>query len=421
MGLPVAKPSPAPVERDRSLLLPRSTAGWSLIWTLAGLFVGGLALNLTPCVYPLIPITVSYFGGRRSRGKREVIKHGICYVGGLSLMNSSLGVMAALTGTMVGALLQSPLVLMLIAAVLVGFAASLFGAWEIRLPYWLGRAASKSYSGLFGSFFMGISLGVVAAPCIGPFVLGLLTWVAASGSPLMGFAVFFVLSLGLGTPLFLLALFSDRLAMLPAAGEWMLWVRRLFGWILVGMAAWFVQPVLPAAIRSYLLPAVLAAAGLHLGWIEKSKASFRAFPWIKVTLGIVLLVSAAFMAGNQFLKGPSVKWHRYSDRLLAEATIQKKPVVIDFTAAWCSPCRKMDRITFRHPDVVRLSQSELTFVKVDLTHSNGPIHDELLDRFEVKGVPTIVFLGADGKERNDLRQVDFIPPEDLLIRLADLW
>lgn len=151
---------------------------------------------------------MSYFGGRSAQGKRGVISHGICYIGGLALTNSLLGAIAALTGGLVGAILQSPLVLIAIAAVLAAFAMSLFGFWELRLPSWLTLAASRSYTGFFGSFFMGITLGVVAAPCIGPFVLGLLTWVAAIGDPLLGFITFFTLSLGLGTPLFALALFS---------------------------------------------------------------------------------------------------------------------------------------------------------------------------------------------------------------------
>ncbi len=420
MGLPVARHRLETATTDRSPGMAQSMAGWALVWSLAGIFVGGLALNLTPCVYPLIPITVSYFGGRSSSGKGAIFKHGICYILGLALTNSLLGVVAALTGTLIGALLQSPLVLISIAAVLVGFAASLFGAWEIRLPFWLSRAASKSYSGLFGSFFMGVSLGVVAAPCIGPFVLGLLTWVAALGDPLTGFAVFFVLSLGLGTPLFFLALFSGQLAKLPAAGEWMLWVRRLFGWILVGMAAYFVGPVLPFGIQPYLLAAILVAAGLHLGWLDKSAAAFRAFPWLKVILGTACLALATFMAVNQMLRGPSVLWHPYSEQLLEDAAIRDKPVIIDFYADWCAPCREMDRITFHHPDIVRLSENEFILVKVDLTQSDNPSIDQLLERLDIKGVPTIVYLDRTGQERRDLRQVDYVTPEDFLNQMVEL-
>jgi len=183
--------------------------GWAMIWTLLGIFVGGMALNLTPCVYPLIPVTISYFGGRSGKGR--TIGHGICYVGGIAFTNSMLGVFAALTGELMGALLQHPLVLVIIAVLLISLSFSLFGFWELRVPHGLMQAATKSHAGYMGSLFMGLVMGVVAAPCIGPFVLGLLTWVASMGSPLLGFIIFFTLSLGLGLPFFFLAIFSGNI------------------------------------------------------------------------------------------------------------------------------------------------------------------------------------------------------------------
>src|SRR5210317_1698021 len=224
-----------------------------MIWTLLGIFAGGIALNLTPCVYPLIPITVSYFGGKTGSAREKLYLHGACYIGGLGVTNSMLGVTAALTGGLMGAMLQNPFILGAIAAILIFFATSLFGLWELRLPYWLTRAASKSYSGYFGSLFMGTTLGVVAAPCIGPFVLGLLTWVAGMGNPWLGFLIFFTLSLGLGLPLFFLAMFSGKLDKLPRSGEWMVWIRKLMGWVLVGMAAYFIRPLLPSTIGIFVM------------------------------------------------------------------------------------------------------------------------------------------------------------------------
>ena len=377
-------------------------------------------MNLTPCVYPLIPITVSYFGGRSGTGKSGLVGHGICYIGGLSLTNSFLGVMAALTGGLMGAMLQNPLVLVAIAAVMIVFASSLFGLWELRLPFWLTQAASKSYSGFFGSFFMGITLGVVAAPCIGPFVLGLLTWVAALSDPLVGFVVFFTLSLGLGAPLFVLALFSGRLTQLPKSGEWMNWVRRLMGWVLVAMAAYFLKPILPVVMQKYLLPAIAIAAGCHLGWLDKTTATFRSFAVIKILVAIICLSAGTYLAGNQFFKGPSVRWHQYSDQLLADAAGQNKPVIIDFYATWCAPCRELDDITFHHPDVVKFSHDDYIMVKVDLTKQGDRQYDRLLETYAVKGVPTVIFLDTSGHERQDLRLVDFIGPDAFLNRMVSL-
>ena len=210
-GLPVASDPLGLCDYAPEAYAPGRLAGWAMVWTMLGIFVGGMALNLTPCVYPIIPITVSYFGGKSGQGQGRLLVHGLLYLAGLAVTNSALGVVAALTGGLMGALLQNPLVLVAVAAILVFFATSLFGFWELRLPGSLTQAASKSYAGYFGSLFMGLTLGVVAAPCIGPFVLGLLTWVASMGSPWLGFLVFFTLSLGLGLPLFILAIFSGSL------------------------------------------------------------------------------------------------------------------------------------------------------------------------------------------------------------------
>ena len=394
-----------------------------MLWTLLGIFVGGLALNLTPCVYPMIPITVSFFGGRAAKGapnQWKLVAHGLCYLMGLALTNSILGVVAALTGGLMGAILQSPIVLTIIATVLVVFATSLFGLWELRLPGALNQMAGKSYTGYFGSLFMGLTLGIVAAPCIGPFVLGLLTWVASMGDPLLGFLIFFTLSLGLGLPLFLLAIFSGQLQRLPRAGGWMIWVRKLMGWVLVGMAAYFIRPIIPGAMKVFLPIGVALAAGLHLGWIDKNQASSKLFPWLKTIVGTACLVLATIWITAWFLQGPGVAWHTYSEQALHEAIIQNKPVIIDFYAEWCTPCREFEKIIFHHPDVVRQADSNFIMIKVDVTQGGNPFHEQLLKQYDVKGVPTIVFLDTQGTERTDLRLVDFLPPKKFLVHMGSV-
>jgi thiol:disulfide interchange protein DsbD len=409
-GMPVASAPAGTVNAA-----PQPQSGWGLIWALCGVFLGGIALNLTPCVYPIIPITVSYFGGRGGRG--SVLAHGLCYVGGLALTNSLLGVAAALTGGLMGAALQNPLVLAAVAVVLLAFAASLFGFWELRLPSGLTQSASRSFAGYSGSVFMGLTMGVVAAPCIGPFVLGLLTWMASSGSALLGFTVFFTLSLGLGLPLLFLALFSGRLEQLPRAGEWMLWVRRLMGWVLVGIALHFARPLVPADVGLFLLAAVVVAAGADLGLRTQSAGGSRSFSLLRHAIGVFGVLLALTLIGGRFLRGPGMPWHPYTDGLVAAARQEGKPVIIDFSAAWCTPCRRLEEETFHDKQVVALAQEQFTMVKVDLTRSGNSFNERLLREYAIKGVPTIVFLDADGREQPGLRLVDYLPAEGFLARM----
>ncbi len=416
--LPVGA-SQAGLEAINAQINPKKNLqGWDFFWTLLGIFAGGIALNLTPCVYPLIPITVSYFSGKSGQKQMNLLIHGASYIGGLAVTNSILGVTAALTGGLMGALLQNPIVLLIVAAVLILFAASLFGFWEMRMPYWLNQAAGKSYSGYFGSLFMGITLGVVAAPCIGPFVLGLLTWVASLGDPRLGFLIFFTLSIGLGLPLFILAMFSGKIDKLPRSGEWMLWVRKLMGWVLIAMAAYFIRPVLPVSVGMLALTGVIFSAGLHLGWFDKTKSISRGFDWGKTGLALAAMVSTTALMGSWLLQGPGVAWQPYTPELLAEAKKLNKPVIIDFYADWCSPCRELEEITFHDRDVVKQAGNGFVTIKVDLTRKGNPDQEQLLGQYKVKGVPTVVFLDGDGNEHSDLRLLDFVPPDQFLNHMA---
>lgn len=175
--------------------LASTLASSGLLISLLIIFIGGLALNLTPCVYPLIPITVGYFGGQSEGNTGRLFLLGALYVLGMALTYSIIGVITALSGAMFGALLQNQFVIIGIALLFVVLSLSQFGVYEFKLPDSLVAKAGGAKTGIFGAFFMGLTMGIVAAPCIGPFVIGLVTYVAALGDPYYGFLMFFVLAL----------------------------------------------------------------------------------------------------------------------------------------------------------------------------------------------------------------------------------
>jgi len=373
-----------------------------LLFVLLSIFVGGLALNLTPCVYPVIPLTVGFFGGQSQGSRRRLFGLAALYVLGMATMYSLLGVGAALSGRLFGSLLQSPWVLSALAATLVVMALSMFGVWELRMPTALtNRAGARG--GAAGAFGMGLFVGVVAAPCVGGFIVGLLAFVAARQDPALGFLFFFTLSLGLGLPYLFLAAYSGRLSRLPRAGEWMEGVKKIFGWILLAMAAYFLRSVLPAPSGKWLLPAVLAIGALAV------LVSRLGLKWPARAVAAAVLAAIGIFFVPRELEG----WQPYQQSAVGAG----RPAVIDFSADWCLPCLELERKTFSDPRVEK-ALGDRTLLKADLTKVSSPESVALAERYAILGVPTVIFLDASGKERQDLRLVGFENAEKFLERLA---
>ncbi len=388
------------------------------------IFLGGLALNLTPCIYPLIPITVSYFGGQAGGRTSRTFTLSLIYVLGMSITYSALGIAAAMTGSLFGSALQNPWVILFIVAMLAGLAASMFGFWEIRMPTFLQRRTGSAKQGGWGAFFMGLTVGIVAAPCIGPFVLGLLTWVGEMGKPVMGFLMFFTLAWGMGIPFIVLATVSGSISRLPRSGNWMIWIRKFFGFILLLMALYFARHLMSATAAAIGYVVVLVAGGLFLGWIDMVPGMGRGFGRSRKIVGVVMLAAAAwvlFMPGGPF-GGSSGKngiaFSPYSKEAFMAAVSGGRGVMIDFSADWCVPCHELEMISFTDPAVLSLSE-KLATLKVDLTRS-GEREKELKKEFGIVGVPTIIFFDASGNEVPGTRITGFVGPEVLLGKMKTI-
>jgi len=380
--------------------------GW-LLGFLA-VFLGGLALNLTPCVYPLIGVTIAYFGNQGG-GPRRVMYLAIVFVLGIALMFSTVGVAVAMSGGLFGAALQNPIVLVALSIMLLALAASSFGLFVLQPPNWILQRAGTAHPGYAGALLMGLGMGVVAAPCIGPIVLGLLLMVERSGSALFGFALFFTLAIGLGLPYVGLAMAAGNIRRLPRSGEWLAWVEHLFGFVLVGLALYFLDPVVPNNLMTRILPYYAAGVGIYLGFISREGRSWRPFLVIRSAIGVVAVAALAFML---YPRQPQEKlrFEPFDSGLLASATEARKPVLIDFSADWCIPCREMEHSTFVDPLVVSEARRFVT-MKANLTAQDKTTED-LMTKFEIQGVPTTVMIDSAGKVLQ--RKVGYIGPREML-------
>ena len=415
-GATSAPPPPAP-EGGGELSSPAAAPGFAgrgLFLQLVIVFLAGLALNLTPCVYPLIPITIGFFSAQRSTSHTRTWRLAVAYVLGMAVTYSALGVTAALTGRLFGAALQSPAVTVGVVLVMLALATSMFGLWELRVPAWATRT-SGGRSGLSGALVMGLVVGVVAAPCIGPFVLGLLTYVGQRQDPVLGFGLFFTLALGLGVPYLVLGVSTKAIERLPNSGAWMLGIRQLFGVLLVALAAYFLRPLLPPGRGTLLLAVILVLGGLYLLVVARPGHEIPAVDRLMRLASAATLVAGFAMFPRQAPEtADATGWQPYDESEAASAIASGQQVVLDFSADWCLPCKELDEKTFSDPRVASAIRG-FTRYKVDLTVSS-PATEAARARFAVAGVPTIAFFAA-GREIESARLTGFEAPEAFLARL----
>ena len=385
-----------------------------LLGAVIAFFLIGLALNLTPCVYPVIPLTVSYFGGKSDASRGSAFVNALFYQIGIAVAFAVLGLVSGLAGQQWGFLFQSPWFVVVIATIMLLMAASLFGSFEIAVPSWLLTKVSGTKEGTIGSFLMGLTAGVVIAPCAAGIIIGLVGLIAKLGLVVKGTLLFFVMGLGLGLPYLVLATFSGLLGKLPQSGGWMLWVKKIFAFMLIGVALYFVLPQLDRVIGKlgFLLGITAVTAGLLLGFLEHGMYS-KTFGWVRRIIGILLIVfGISWINGGINAKKSDINWLHYENQTMQELMQDGKPVFIDFYADWCAPCKQLDRVTFTDKAVMAAAE-DFTMLKVDCTKPDAATQT-FMDQFKVTGMPTLVFISKSGRQIENLREIGFTPPDKFL-------
>jgi thiol:disulfide interchange protein DsbD len=426
---PVAKDGGDSLEEQ----LQDALAGGNLWIAFAIAFVAGIITSLTPCVYPMIPITISYISGKSGGKKKNGFFISLVLVLGIAITYSILGVVAGATGGTFGAYLSHPVVQGFILVILTAMGLSMLGVWEMALPSGLTNKASVQKQGYLGALGFGLTLGIVAAPCVGPILVAMLLFIAQTQNLLLGFLLMFTYAIGMGILFIIVGTFSN--AVLPKSGEWMNWLKKVFAFVFFIMGVYFAQSLINMAhpdATSFVIGALLVLWGGTIGAFFKLEKTATGWEVIGKSVGIILVVVGLIMFAGPFLKGylpagggvageavghASPPWIRSLPEGISQQESSGKPMLVDVGAEeWCIACRELDEITFADATVIK-ELERFVVVKLDESDADYP---EIKNHFEAKGypiagMPSLFFHNSDGEIVEVVNQ--FIPPETMLEKL----
>jgi thiol:disulfide interchange protein DsbD len=394
------------------------------LWSVVGVFfVAGLLLSLTPCVLPMLPILSSIIVGhcKVTTRRRGLLLAG-AYAMGLALVYTALGVAAGLAGEGLAATLQAPWILAVFALALATLSLSMFGVYEFHLPH--GVAGKLTHlvrrlpgGHLAGVFLMGGISALIVSPCVAAPLAGALVYISRTRDVLIGGTALFALAVGMSVPLLLVG--ASAGALLPRAGAWMEGVKRFFGVVLLAVAVWMLQPLIPSAATLLLVGALFALCGVLLGaFRRRTRWPLRTAALAALVAASLEWVGAATGGGDALLPlahlgpreapsadAPAFRTIASLGELEAVLRDAQRPVLLDFYADWCVSCKEMERFTFSDPDVARRLAGAV-LLKADVTR-NSAADRELLRRFGLFGPPGTIFFDSRGREVMAARVVGY--------------
>jgi thioredoxin:protein disulfide reductase len=404
-----------------------------VIVAMGGAFLGGIVASLTPCVWPMIPITVSIFGATESKSRARGAALSAVYVLGICTLFTPLGMAAGFTGKGMGAALANPYVVIGISLVFFALAASMFGAFELALPSGLtNKVSTVGGVGFKGAFILGLVLGLVAAPCTGPFLTGILLYIANTKSIAVGGASMFSFAVGLGVPFFVAGTFALNM---PKGGAWMMGIKWFSGVVLAYMGFKYLRDRWPEIFRGWMSPSVIllavailvAVAGFALGLVhiaaERRKSPIAHLSKPMKLASIIPAIAGLYMTLSWFDipkaeatsgSAPAIAWEKTEEAGLTKAKTESKPMLIDFGASWCTACKELEHETWPAA-AVRSEGTRFVAVAIDATDDEDKTVEALKKKYKVVGLPTVVLIGKDGKEQ--ARFNEFVKPERMALAM----
>lgn len=405
-----SSPTPAPAKGGLDGFLAGVLSGDNPVLTILAMVLVGLALCVTPCVYPMIPITVSYFSSQSAENRAARLGMGAMYMIGIAITYGVVGGIFASLGGAVGQLFTQPWFLFALAALMVGLGLSLFGVYEFGVPSFIGKHL-KSRSGPVGALVMGLLMGFAAAPCAGALVGAVAVKVAEVGSLGYGVMVFTAIGVGLGLPFLVLASLSAGAKALPKSGGWLAAVKPILGLVVFAVGFDYLTKGLGLRVGTpelaWAWTGFFAAGALYLLLFERKSGESRLVFGIKGTALLVLgvLVGGALAGTQPQVASAEVGWVKFDEAAFEQAKASGKPIIVDGTADWCAECQVINRTVFETPEGRELLASA-TLLKIDWSTGVDPEYQKrTAERFNIVGLPHIVFFKPGGEEHKTVKSL----------------
>ncbi|MBE0434373.1 MAG: protein-disulfide reductase DsbD [Methylomicrobium sp.] len=417
-------------EQDRIVQSLHQNTLWL---TLLSFFGFGLLLSFTPCIFPMIPILSGIIVGQRNRvttGRAFLLS--LSYVTASALTYTVFGVLAALFGSNLQTTFQQPWIIALFSGIFVLLSLSMFGFYNLEMPASiqtrLHKSSDKHRDGSFWSAaIMGSLSSLIVGPCVAAPLAGALIYIGQTGDAVLGGIALFAMGFGMGVPLLILGASAGKL--LPKAGQWLNATKAVFGVIMLAVALWMLDRILPPDITMFLWALLLIIPAIYLKAIDPLsentggwKKLWKGAGVVMLTYGVLLLIGLGMGNHNPLkpLQGlslastteaesplPFVKVASLQEleNRIETAARNNQPVMLDFYADWCVSCKEMEAYTFTHPEV-KQELSRFVLLKADVTANNFE-HQALLKKFNLVGPPATLFFGADLAEKKHLRVIGY--------------